>query len=217
MKKTVPTLYLLNNIFYPQTIIPLTVTDEISKKLLVSSFQNSTEIALYHPHQRSKGVGTLAKITMLDYNNDGSLNAVIQGLTRIKLLTMHREDPFPQYYMEDYFDFDEKTQTLSGSPIMRLHSILEHWLNRHVNSARERERFMKDISSPVKLINNLCMFVIKDIELKQIFLESTSLLDRVRMMNALLVGNTPDTEDTEMCEAIKSFERLDTDHYKNAS
>ncbi|MBC7539082.1 MAG: LON peptidase substrate-binding domain-containing protein [Bacteriovorax sp.] len=217
MKKPVPTLYLFNNIFYPQTVIPLTVNDDVSKQMLLTSYQNSTDIALFHPHTRSRGVGTLGKIILVDHNSDGSLSVVVQGLVRIKLLNMDNDDPFPVYHIADYYDIDEKTQTLTDSPIERLHLVLESWLIRHVNSTRERERFMKDMSSPAKLINNLCMFVIKDIELKQIFLESTSLLDRVRMMNALLVGATPETEDIGMCEAIKSFERLETDQYKNAS
>lgn len=217
MKKPVPTLYLFNNVFYPQTVIPLTVSDHISKQMLLNCFENNTSIALYHPHPRSKGVGTLGKILLIDYNTDGSLSVVVQGLVRIKLLTMEVQDPFPQYHIEDYRDIDEKSQTLSNSPLERLHLVLELWLNRHVHSKKERERFMKEISSPAKLINNLCMLLIKDIELKQIFLENTSLLDRVRMMNALLVGDTPETEDIEMCEAIKNFERLETDLYKNAS
>ena len=217
MKKPVPTLYLFNNIFYPQTVIPLTVTDNVSKQMLLTSYQNSVDIALFHPHTKSKGVGTLGKIILIDHNTDGSLSVVVQGLVRIKLLNMDNDDPFPLYHIDDYYDVDEKTQTLTDSPIERLHLVLESWLHRHVNSTRERERFMKDMSSPAKLINNLCMFLIRDIELKQIFLESTSLLDRVRMMNALLVGESPETEDIEMCEAIKSFERLETDQYKNAS
>lgn len=210
-------MYLHNNIFYPQTIIPLTVSDTISQNMLIECFEQNIHVALYHPHPRSKGIGTLAKILMVDHNGDGSLSVTVQGLVRIKLLVMLKQDPFPLYDTDDYFDVDEKSQTLFDSPIERLHNILEHWLIRHVNSARERNRFMKNISSPSKLINNLCMFMIKDIELKLIFLESTSLLDRVRMMNALLIGKTPEAEDIEMCEAIKNFERLETDHYKNVS
>lgn len=217
MKKPVPTLYLFNNIFYPQTVIPLTINDPISKEMLLDCFGRSIPIALYYPHTRSKGIGTLGKILIVDNNHDGSLSVVVQGLVRIKLLNMEVQDPYPLYHIDDYFDLDEKVQGLHSSPLERLHAVMEQWLHRHVNSARERERFMKEMRSPAKLINNLCMFMIKDIELKLIFLESTSLLDRVRMMNALLIGDTPETEDIEICEAIKSFERLEADQYRNAS
>ena len=219
MKKPVPTLYLFNNIFYPQTVIPLTVSDNISKEMLLNCFENNIEVALYHPQQRSKGIGTLGKILLIDHNADQSLSVVVQGLIRIKLLNMEVQDPYPLYHIEDYFDLDDHDQsrTLINSPIERLHQVLESWLNRHVTSAHERERFMKEMGTPAKLINNLCMLIIKDIELKQIFLESTSLLDRVRMMNSLLVGDTPESENLEMSEAIKNFERLEIDHYKNVS
>lgn len=217
MKKPVPALYLFNNIFYPQTIIPLSVNDEASKEMLLKCFEHNLEIVLFHPNARSKGIGTLGKILMIDYNSDGGLSVIVQGLVRVKLETLVEQDPFPQYLIGDYYDFDEKNATLRDSPLERLHSVLERWLARHVHSKVERERFMKDISSPAKLINNLCMLIVKDVELKQIFLESTSLLDRVRMMNALLIGETPESEDVEMCEAIKNFERLESDEFKTAS
>ena len=218
MKKAVPTLYLFNNIFYPQTVIPLSVGDETSKKMLIECHENNSNIALYYPHPRSRGVGTLGHILFLDHNPNGTLGVVVQGIVRIKLVDIDVEkEPFPISYIDDYYDLNEESQTLVDAPIERLHNVLEQWLNRHVGSSRERERFMRDMSSPMKLINNLCMLMIKDIELKQIFLESTSLTDRVRMMNALLVGEAPETEDLEMCEAIKNFERLGADIYKNAS
>lgn len=217
MKKPVPALYLFNNIFFPQTIIPLSVSDEVSKKMLFKCFDQNSELLLYYPHTRSKGVATLGKILMIDHNNDGSLSVIVQGIIRVKLLGLVQQEPYPQYTITDYSDIEEKNQTLIDSPLERLHLVLERWLTRHVHSKVERDRFMRDISSPAKLVNNLCMLVIKDIELKQIFLESTSLLDRVRMMNALLVGDTPESEDFEMCEAIKNFERLEPDQYKAVS
>lgn len=217
MKKPVPALYLFNNIFYPQTMIPLSVNDETSQKMLLKCFEQNAELVLYYPHARSKGVATLGKILMIDTNSDGSLSVIVQGIMRVKLENLVQQDPYPLYLVGDYHDHEEKNQTLRDSPLERLHLVLERWLTRHVHSKVERDRFMKDISSPAKLINNLCMLVIKDVELKQIFLESTSLLDRVRMMNALLVGETPESEDMEMCEAIKNFERLEIDQYKTAS
>jgi len=219
MKKAIPTLYLFNNIFYPQTVIPLTVSDQVSKEMVLNCFENNTTIALYHPGKRSKNVATLGKILLIDLNEDQSLSVVVQGLVRIKLLSMQSQDPYPRYLVDDYQDSHESTQTLHNSPIERLRGVLERWIHRHVNSERERELFLKDISSPTKLVNNLCMLIIKDIELKQIFLESTSLLDRVQMMNSLLVGESPENENLEICEAIKKFERNEAFEFesRNAS
>ncbi len=215
MKKAIPTLYLFNNIFYPQTVIPLTVTDQVSKEMILNCFENNITIALYHPGKRSRNVATLGKILLIDLNDDHSLSVVVQGLERIKLLSIASQDPYPLYFVDEYSDKHEFTQTLYNSPIQRLRGVLESWLHRHVSSVREREIFLRDINNPTKLVNILCMLVIKDIELKQIFLESTSLLDRVQMMNSLLVGETPENENLEMSEAIKNFERLEAFEYEN--
>lgn len=185
--------------------------------MLIDCYQNNIDIALFHPHSRAKGIGTLGKIILIEKNHAGDLSIMIQGLLRIKLHSLVSENPYPQYLIGPYEDFDEKTLVLPDYHLTRLHQVLHAWLDRHVHSASERATFMKDMNSPDKLINNLCMFVIKDTELKVIFLESTSLLDRVRMMNALLIGETPETENIEIGEAIKNFERLEPDQYKNAS
>ena len=208
MKYTFPTLYLFNNIFFPQTIIPLTVNDAVSKEVLQKCFEEDQYLALYHPSSHSKKVGTLGKILLLEFHDeDDSVSALIQGLTRVKFLTQEQHLPYPIYQVEDYFDAEDNLVILDDS-IGRLHTILESWINRHISSNKERERFMKDMSSPQKIINNLCLLILKDVELKEVFLECTSLSDRIRMMDAVLRGQSPEGEDMEMSEAIKKFERL---------
>jgi ATP-dependent Lon protease len=212
MRHSFPTLYLFNNIFFPQTVIPLTVSDTISKDVLKKCFDDNSHIALYHPSARSKRVGTIGKILMLEFNDDGSVSALVQGLVRIKFMQQEQHLPYPVYQVEDYFDHEDKASILDDS-IERLHKILENWLNRHISSSKERERFMKEMNTPHKLINNLCLLVLKDVELKEVFLECTSLADRIRMMDAVLRGQSPEIEDMEMCEAIKNFERLEPHDY----
>ena len=217
MNNPVPTLFLLNSIFYPKTVIPLTVNDDISKKMLLFCYKNNMDIALYHPQQKSLGIATLGKIILVDKETLGSQSVVVQGLRRVKLLTMECDSPIPKYFNEKYNDHDEQPHMFANFFVERLHQVLLNWINCHVHSAEERKRFIGSINSPDKLINNLCMLLIKDLGLKQIFLESQSLLERVRMMNALLVGETPENENTIICEAIKDFERQKEEHYENAS
>jgi ATP-dependent Lon protease len=213
MKYSFPTLYLFNNIFFPQTVIPLTVSDPASKEILLKCFDENQHVALFHPSTRGKKIGTLGRVLIIEHQEDQSISALVQGVVRIKILNQEQHLPYPIYQVEDYFDHDDKSVVLDDS-IERLHSILENWLNRHISSNKERERFMKDMSSPQKLINNLCLLVIKDVELKEVFLESTSLPDRIRMMDAVLRGQAPEVEDLGMSEAIKNFERLEP-HDKN--
>lgn len=207
MKYSFPTLYLFNSVFFPHTVIPLTVNDSISKSVLLKCFEENQYLALYHPGAHSKKVGTLGRVLLIEHHDDNSVSALIQGIVRVKFIAQEQHIPHPVYLVEDYFDSDENFIVMESS-IERLHTILENWLNRHISSTKERERFMKDMSSPQKLINNLCLLVLKDVGLKEVFLECTSLSDRIRMMDAVLQGQSPEFEDMEMSEAIKRFERL---------
>jgi Lon protease-like protein len=208
MKQSFPTLYLFNNIFFPQTVIPLTVSDGISKEVLLECHEQNQALLFYHPSMRTKKVGTVGRIILLEHNEDKSMTVLVQGLSRVELLTQEQHIPFPVFETTDYFDNDEAPAFLDDS-IERLHEILSNWLQRHITSAKERNRFLKEMSSPQRLVNNLCLLVIKDVELKEIFLSSISLPERIRLMDAVLRGKSPEIEDTEMSEAIKNFERLE--------
>jgi Lon protease-like protein len=144
----------------------------------------------------------------MEFNADNSISALVQGIVRVQFIKQEQHLPYPIYQVEDYVDIKDTTATVDGS-IERLHKILENWLNRHISSNKERNRFMKEMKSPLYLINNLCLLLIKDVELKEVFLESTSLHDRIRMMDAVLRGDSPEIEDIIMCEAIKIFDRLE--------
>jgi len=216
MKHSYPTLYLFNNVFFPQTIIPLTLSDKTSIELLRNCHEKDQNFVLYHPSEREKKVGTLGKIIAIEKQDDGSITALVQGLARVKLISQEQHLPYPLFLCEDLFDINNEVTFLDNS-IERLHHVLASWLNRHVSSVKERERFMKDLNKPQKLINYLCMFMIKDNELKEILLENTSLPERIRLLDALLKGKSPDTEDQDMGMAIKSFERMELNpNQKNA-
>ena len=216
MKHSFPTLYLFNNVFFPQTVIPLTVSDGISKDVLTECFELNQPLALYHPSARAKKIATIGKILMMEHNADKSMTVLIQGIARVQLLQEEQHEPFPIYTVEDYFDSREDNVTLTA-PIDRLEEILKSWLHKHISSSTERARFMKEMTTPHKLINNLCLLVIKDVEIKEILLNSVSLAERIRLMDALLRGKSPETEDDIMKEAIKNFERLEPQYdIKNA-
>lgn len=207
MKRIAPTLYLFNNVFFPETVIPLTVSDDTSKEVLLQSYERKEPIALYHPSDHSKGIGTWGKIVSLEYNADKSVVVMVQGITRVKFLREIQSLPYPIFECEDIGDIEDPSVILNDS-IERLYTVLENWLNRHIPSNKERSAFMKQMKTPNKLINNLCLLVLKDVELKEIFLHSTSLPERIRMMDALLRGMDPELEDLAMCEALKKFENL---------
>jgi ATP-dependent Lon protease len=214
----IPVLYLFENVFYPETIIPMLLSDKQSQTLAIDAFNNDKLIALFSTHPKSKGIATVGKIILLDdKKEDGKITAIIQGLHRVQLTTLVQQVPYPIYEFNQYHDQNEPHILKEGS-IERLFSIFENYLNRHVKNNREREIFMREINTPRKLIFNISLFMIKDIELKIIFLESKSLSDRINILDALLNGETPESENREIAEAIKNFENLEhPEYFKNVA
>lgn len=208
MKRIAPTLYLFNNVFFPETVIPLTVNDASSKEVLLQCYEKKQPITLFHPGNHSKGIGTLGRILMLEYNADQSIVVMVQGISRIRFTKEVQTTPFPIFEYEEMLDMADSSVILDDS-IERLYTVMENWLNRHIPSTKERSAFMKEMKTPSKLINNLCLLILKDVELKEIFLHSTSLPERIRMMDALLRGMEPEIEDQVMCDALKKFEHLE--------
>ena len=216
MKQSFPTLYLFNNVFFPHTVIPLTVSDGTSKEVLIKCHEQNQQVLFYHPSTRTKRIGTVGRILLLEHNDDKSMTILVQGISRAQLFIQEQHLPFPIFETESYFDNEEAAIFLDG-PIERLHLVLSSWLQRHITSTKERSRFLKDMSTPYKLVNGLCLLVIKDLELKEIFLSSVSLPERIRLMDALLRGKSPEIEDTAMSEAIKNFESLEPhSEFKNS-
>jgi ATP-dependent Lon protease len=213
-KNTIPVLYLFENVFFPETIIPLILSDEPSKTLVREAFKNDLAIALFSTHEKAKGVATAGKILILDEKKEeGKLTAVITGIERIKLLKITQHVPFPIFEFTHYQDFREP-QILQPGALERLHFVFEKWINRHIQNINDREIFLREINTPRKLLFNISLFMIKDIELKLMLLESTSIADRLSLMNALLTGETPESEDLDMASAIKNFESLDHEKFK---
>ncbi len=208
MKQSLPTLYLYNNVIFPQTVIPLTVSDGVSKTVLVECFDQAQNMLFYHLSNRPKKIGTVGRILKLEHRADKSVTVLIQGISRAQLLTQEQHLPFPIFDTKNYTDNDEAAIFLDA-PLERLYGVLSDWLQRHISSEVERSRYLKELDSPHKLINGLCLLVIKDVELKEIFLSSVSLPERIRLMDAVLRGKSPELEDNEMSEAIKKFESLE--------
>lgn len=211
----IPVLYLFENVFFPETIVPLVLTDGPSQKLITEAFKNDQLVALYTPHPKSKAIATAGRIVMVDdKRDDGKISAVIQGIARIQLTKTTQHIPYPIFEFNPYQDHNE-TQILKDGALDRLYETFEHYLQRHVHNTNEREIFLKDINSPRKLIFNISLFMVKDLELKILFLESISLADRISMLDVLFKGKENECENKEMAEAIKQFESFDTNQFKN--
>jgi ATP-dependent Lon protease len=216
-KKSIPVLYLFENVFYPDTIIPLSLTDESSQTLIKKAYLEDRTIALLTTHQNNQFIATAGKVIMLDEESyPNKITAIVSGNERIKLTKRLQEVPYPLY--EYQLHEDHRSPFIFESDATgRLFKIFEKWMFRHVHNEKDRDVFLKEVNSPKKLINNIALFMIKDIELKILLLESTSLPERINILNAVLIGETPEFEDINMLQALKDFSRFEPEKLKSIS
>jgi ATP-dependent Lon protease len=210
----VPVLYLHDNVFYPETIIPLVLSDDASKKLVLYCYNNDIKVALHSTHDKTSDVATIGKVLMVDSKkSDGTYLAVIQGTERVRLVDIVQHLPYPIYTCYGHPE-NKSPQHLKEGALEKLYLIFENWIGKHIVDKKERDFFLNDISSPQKLINNVALFMIKDVELKIILLESNSLAEKINLLDALLIGENPEFEDQDMARAIKNFDELQIDPQK---
>lgn len=202
-----PTLYLFDNVFYPTTVIPLIISDSPSRKLIDDCYKEDLPLALWFQGEHSKPVATMGKIIGFEERRDGSLKVLIRGIKRVYLEKMIQQVPYPVFKSALYQDLDSGP-ILSHTRLEKFVLILNEWLAHHLPSEKDRKEFMEDLNTPQKIIDHVALLLIRDVEIKQILLECSSLNERMQLIDTL-VKSPFEKEDQIASLAIKNFERLD--------
>lgn len=206
MKLSYPTLYIFNNVLFPDTVISLSIKDDTSKNLLFDSYNEDGPIIFYYPGEKARPIATLGKVLSIE-ENGAELSVLIMGIKRVRLIKQEQKKPLSFYQAELYDDFHELV-TPFHSQVTRLKNILSHWALTHIDDSKEVHLFLKQNNTPERIIHSLCVYFLKDLELKELFLESRSLCDKINLMNSLLKGNEPIGEDEFVSYGIKIFAEL---------
>ena len=103
-KKTVlPILTLKNTVFFPNTVVPLLVGREKSRRLIDDVIKSGTVLGVISQKDGTLEdptrddlytVGTLAKIIKFSKNSDGHYNVIIEGLERFEVEDFVGEEPY---------------------------------------------------------------------------------------------------------------------------
>src|SRR6476646_10794780 len=112
--RELPLVALRETVIFPEMIVPLQVGREKSVNALNAAVAEGGPIALVtqrHAEQEDiespselYGVGTLAKIAQVVQLQDGTVRAIVQGQTRLKLLGFVSNDPYLRATIEEIPD-----------------------------------------------------------------------------------------------------------------
>jgi len=218
MTMKVNVLPIPNVVFFPHASLPIFVVDEVYVRMIKDCIEKGellvVTMAEHHGVYKSfdeyghKKIGSAGKPIVLEELPDGTLKVLIKGVCRVSLKTVVQNLPYLVCEADELHDSIESEQML-GSQVERLKDILNSWLCENIPDSVEREIFSQSLISIYHIIDYVCMFLIRDRDIRQLLLENTSLYERIQMLNTLLQEPHPYLENQSVVSAIKSYEILE--------
>ena len=213
-----PILPVRNTVLFPGVVIPITAGRDKSIKLLRQAYQENREIGVVAQKDADVDepglddlykIGTVARIIKILQMPDGNTTAIIQGKKRFELLEMVKEEPFFEARVTNY----DADQNIPGDEVFdaTISSIkdLSIQIIETSNSIPTEAAFaIKNIESPVFLLNFISSNLNVEIEEKQELLEMVQTHERSQKVLELL---TKELQVLELKNQIQKKVKVDMD------
>jgi len=213
-----PILPLRNSVLYPGVVIPITVGREKSTQLVKEYYKKRKLIGVVAQKDANVEdpgiadlypVGTVAQILKTFQMPDGNLTVIIQGKSRFELVEIRQLEPYfiaavEPYQASDEIPRDRKFKAL----IQSIKELASQVISRNQRLPEEADFAIKNIDSPLFLLNFVASNVEADLPSKQLLLECTNVVD---MANNLLGILTTAQQMNELKQQIQNKVRTDLD------
>lgn len=205
-------------ILFPHTSLPLIIQDTNYQKMISDSQKYNFPIALglgdivgdTHPFGqkllRPKEIAGLGVCEVKETYLDGSQYVAFNGIGKVKIGPPIHQVPYLLCEAEIIHDTPSHETKLISNPISRLEATLRGWLKQNIDDPYYLDTLLKKIVTVDQIINHLCLYMVRDREIKQILLESTSLVHRIQTLDLLLPSQNLEREMQSRGEVIKRFE-----------
>ena len=187
-----PILPLLNTVLFPGVVIPITVGRDKSIQAVKASYNKDKLIGVVSQKDGNIEdptpadlcqIGTVAKIIKMIKMQDGGTTIIIQGKKRFELLEMKEEDPFfkasVKVLVEDKVDKENQDFQAYLSNIKDLATQI---IQLSPNFPSEAAMILKNIESPLFLINFVSSNLSVDVNDKQALLEQHNITLRAEKL-----------------------------------
>lgn len=213
-----PVLPIPNVVFFAHTSLPVYIIEPIyvqmirdciveNKSIAISKAIVNDSLSMKGRFSPSKICG-MGKPVILEEAPDGSLKILIKGTGRVKLLNVEQNLPYLIYKAEVYSDKKESEQ-FYGPQIENLKALLDNWLEINVADSFERESFSRSLITIYHVIDYICMFLVRDAELRQLLLENNSMFERIQLLSSLFEDPNQFEERSIVVNAIKHYEEIE--------
>lgn len=211
-------LPLRNTVLFPGVVIPITVGRDKSIKLIKDSYKKNKKIGVVAQkdvdiedpeYDDLTPVGTVAQIIKILQMPDGSTTAIIQGKKRFTLQSLVQTDPYikakvTQFGIAEQISKDDNFSALISS----LKDLSIQIIKQSPNIPTEASFAIKNIESPVFLVNFVSSNLNIDVLEKQKLLEVSELPQRA---NLVLKALTEELQVIELKNQIQKKVKTDLD------
>lgn len=215
---TLPILPLRNTVLFPGVVIPITVGRDKSIKLIKDYYKGDRIIGVVAQKDVDiedpafsdlNEIGTIAYIIKLLQMPDGSTTAIIQGKKRFRILQMLQQDPYfiasvQQFGSDKPLKRDKGFNALMAS----IKDLAIQIINLSPNLPSDSVFAIRNIESPVFLVNFISSNLNISLEEKQMLLAIDDLLERANTVLGLL---TKELQIIELKNQIQNKVKIDLD------
>jgi len=214
---TLPILPVRNTVLFPGVVIPITVGRDKSLKLIKDANTGEKLIGVVAQNDQTVEdpaagdlfeVGTVAKILKMLKMPDGSSTIIIQGIRRMAIKEVVEIEPYFKARIELFEREEQKLDKRFKALVGTIKDLALKIITDSPHIPTEASMAIKNIESPVFLINFISANMQGSVQDKQSLLEINELEERG---NALLGFLTKDLQLLEIKNDIQSKVRTDID------
>lgn len=213
-----PILPLRNTVLFPGVVIPITVGRDKSIKLIKDYYKGDRIIGAVAQKDFEtedpafkdlNEIGTIAYIIKILQMPDGSTTAIIQGKKRFRMKEMVQEDP---YFIAKVLPFETAKPVVKDKKFNALMSSIKDLaiqiINLSPNLPSDSVFAIRNIESPVFLVNFISSNLNISLDEKQMLLTIDDLIDRANTVLGLL---TKELQIIELKNQIQNKVKIDLD------
>jgi ATP-dependent Lon protease len=191
----VPLVALRETVIFPEMIVPLQVGRDKSVAALNAAVDAGSQIALVTQRQADQeeitdpaelyAVGTLAKIAQVVQLQDGTVRAIIQGQTRIRVLAFAQSEPHLRATIEELHDTTPPNVEIQA--LMRsVQAQVEQYVQAGAPVPPEAAVAAKNITEPGLLADMTAYSPDMTTEQRQELLETVDIVERLKLVSNFL-------------------------------
>lgn len=216
--EALPILPLRNTVLFPGVVIPITVGRDKSIKLIREAYKGKAligvvaqrDVEVEDPGFKDLNrIGTMASIIRILQMPDGSTTAIIQGKKRFELVDLIQTDPYFKATVKPFDKIEKHEKDLKFKALIdSLTDLSIQIIKQSPNIPSEASFAIKNIESPVFLVNFISSNLNIDVREKQDLLEISDLKERA---NRVLANLSRELQMVELKSQIQDKVKTDID------